>query len=169
MHQSYLLLCGMLLPLFAGAHCTLNVLPIAALAPDKRNVYIGKRGDIEVRFINEKEGEPTVFPEPPMTIRNLASGSHCEVDGGIWLRSAIYLSADGKTLMAQEYSGASDQLNFYDTRTCRKTALLDVSNAKWHLDKNTLQVLRQNSKAKSFPLNHSCTITPKKNKEHNHG
>lgn len=151
------LMLGCTLPLVACAHCQLNLLPIEPLAPDQRGIYVGKQGGVEVRFINEKDGEPEAFPEPPMTIANLASGSRCEVDGGIWLRKAIYLSADGKMLMAQEYSGSADQLNFYDTRTCRKTGVLDVSQATWHLDKGAIKVHRQTGPIKTFQLNSFCT------------
>lgn len=162
MHKCLLLLCAAL-SLNANAQCTLNALPIVPLDPGKRDIYIGTSAAIEVRFINEKEdAEPDAFPEPPMTITQLSNGVKCAVDGGIWLRKAVYLSADGKTLMTQEYSGSSDQLNFYDTRSCRKIGMLDVSNAKWTLDKGTLQVLSQHGKAKTIKLNQSCTITAHK-------
>lgn len=155
MHRIFLLL-GCALPLVASAQCQLNLLPIEPLAQDQRGIYAGKQGSVEVRFINEKDGEPEAFPEPPMTIANLDSGKRCELDGGIWLRKAIYLSADGNTLMAQEYSGSADHLNFYDTRTCRKSGSVDVSQAKWHLALGSIKVHRQGAQVKTISLNAFC-------------
>lgn len=159
------------MPLLAQAQCRLERVRIEPLAADRQDVYIGATPAIEVRFHNEKRrGAVDTFPEPPLTIKHLDSGTQCEIDGGIWLRNAVYVSGDGKTLMTQQYSGSNDQLLFHDTRSCRQTGMIDVSDAHWKVSNSRIEIdYPATKRKKSFRLNHSCLPMSEKNKGGSHG
>ena len=159
----------------AQAQCQFEQLSIQPLVAEKLDVFAGSAQQIEVRFINVKEqGDIEVFPEAPMTIRDLRSGKQCEVDGGVWVRKDVYLGAQGKTLMTHEYSGSNAFLMFYDTRSCRKLTEIDISTRKWalvsskHGTQLSLSAADRPAQTKTIPFNLLCL--PKQSlKKENHG
>lgn len=99
----------------ANKPCQLQKLSI--LPADARNeIYAGMSGNIEVQFRNENAPAVTdVFPDSVVTIRDRRNGQSCEIkDGtGIWSGKSVYLDADKRVLVLNEYSGATDLLAFY--------------------------------------------------------
>lgn len=137
--------------------CSYSRIEIKSLNPEKNDIFAGSLDFIEIRFHSDKnDSEVAVFPEPPLTIVNTAQKSHCAIDGGAWVRKAVFISNDKSTVAAQEFSGSNDFLNFYSTRTCRKIAMVDISNSTWELDRATLRVLR-----KDPPRPTNYTLSPK--------
>jgi hypothetical protein len=129
-------------PASAGP-CKLNKLSIDPISPSNRDHLVGSGKFVDLDFINERVAEPVeVFPEPPLTVRQKATGKKCEIDGGIWVRNAVYLNDNEAVLATQEYSGSNDRLVFYDTATCKKKAELDVSGAVWELKASEVLVGR---------------------------
>lgn len=119
----------------AAPGCALQPLAIGPAAPDRTDVFVGRAGPFEVRFLNERrEGPVETFPDSPLIVAEPQAGRVCEAEGGIWVRSAVFLSVGAGVLMAQEFSGSNDALNFYDARRCRKLHEIDVSGWNWTLD-----------------------------------
>jgi Tse1 toxin immunity protein Tsi1 len=139
-----LLFLGFNIPLASGFDCFLTQLPINPITSARKDIFVGKGKIIEVRFRNENTSQMVeVFPEPPLTVRNQLSGRSCDIDGGVWVRQAVYLDADEKTLLVQEFSGSNDFLVFYDTTTCQKQSEIDVSGARWKISNNQISIGRQ--------------------------
>jgi hypothetical protein len=116
-------------------------LNIAPTSPDSTKEFVGGRGQVKVHFQNfNGRADVEVFPEPPLTIETDAG--RCEVDGGIWVRGSVHLSGSGRVLMVQEYSGSTDELVFYSTRSCKEVVRIDVSGAKWTMSGERLLVGR---------------------------
>jgi uncharacterized membrane protein len=117
-----------------GETCTWRLLPVSAAQPDRRE-YVGVGKRVELRVPNERtDVEPDAFPEGPLKIKQVASGSSCNLAAGdVRVRNSIYLSEDESRLLVQEYSGSNDALVLYDTASCRKLTQLDVSGSKWKL------------------------------------
>lgn len=120
--------------------CTLTPLSIAPLA-GRNDVYVGHGRNISLEFRNEKnEGPVDVFPEPPLVIYHRPSGSTCAIEGGVWVRHSVFISADEKVIITLEFSGSNDSLNFYDTSTCGRFASIDVSGARWEISTGRITV-----------------------------
>lgn len=157
-------LLGMLCePLHAQVACRFEQLSIQPLVADKADVFAGSAQQKEVRFVNLKEhGVVDAFPEAPLMIRDLQTGKQCEVDGGVWVRNAVYLGAQGRTLMTHEYSGSNAFLVFYDTATCRKKFEIEVSTSAWTIDSTqkgstlTLADAADAKKTKVIAFNAQC-------------
>jgi len=127
-----------------GCDCALTQVPINPIEPARNDIFVGKAATLELRFRNESARQGVdVFPEPPLTVHHSASGESCDIDGGIWVRRSVYLSADEKILLVQEFSGSNDQLVFYDTTTCKKRSEIDVSGARWKIANNQISIGRQ--------------------------
>jgi hypothetical protein len=106
-------------------------LTIDPISPDRRDIFAGEGKSVRVEFHNYSDSDPvTAFPEPPLTVRRLATNASCEIDGGIWPRDSVFLSDDEKILVVAAFSGSSAQLLAYDTGTCKVQGKLDVSNAR---------------------------------------
>src|SRR5262249_3297072 len=91
--------------------CGLEGLVIAPIEDTKLEWYIGRGKLIEIRFHNDRIGQDVeAFPEPPLKVSRADAKSACEIDGGIWVRDSVYLSADESSLLVHEYSGSSDTL-----------------------------------------------------------
>ena len=101
--------------------------------------YVGKGQRIEIEFSNETGRDASVFPEPPLRVRS-GTGSPCEIDGGIWVRSGVFLSIDEQYLMVQEYSGSAESLVIYETSSCSRRYEIDVSQAHWRIDSNKITI-----------------------------
>jgi hypothetical protein len=130
-----------LVPSFACA-CTLLPVVIKPAAVEPTDTYIGKTAQLELHFHNEEmSGAVDVFPEPPLLVKQLQTQTECAIkEGGVWVRQHVYAGAEGRMLVTHEYSGSSGELNFYDTRTCKKRASVDVSNLKWVIDGNSILI-----------------------------
>lgn len=130
-----------LMPSFACA-CTLLPVAIEPAAVEPTDTYVGKTAQLELRFRNEEmSGAVNVFPEPPLLVKQLQTGTECAInDGGVWVRQHVYAGAEGRMLVTHEYSGSSGELNFYDTRTCKKRASVDVSNLEWVIDGKSIRI-----------------------------
>jgi hypothetical protein len=130
----------LLVPL-AACSADYQRLDIAPSSPTSTKDFVGGKGRVKVHFDNYSErADVESFPEPPMTIQ--AGDGHCDVDGGVWVRNAVYLSASERVLMVQEYSGSSDELVFYSTQSCKEQLRIDVSGAKWALSGERLLIAR---------------------------
>lgn len=144
----------------ASASCTLQPVSIQPAAAEPTDTYIGRTAALELRFHNDKTSGPVdVFPEPPLTVRQLATSNECAIsDGGIWVRQHVYASADGRVLVTHEFSGSNDALVFYDTGTCAKKAVVDVSNAQWFLEGSTIvkSPSKAGQRASRIKLNTAC-------------
>jgi hypothetical protein len=132
----FALLCGLSLSLqAAAAPCGYAALEINPLSAARTETYVGYGKKVEVLFANEAT-DPVVetFPESSLKVRHIATNVTCEIDGGIWVRNAVYLSADERLLIAKQFSGANESLSFYDTRTCALKAQVDVSDRAWKIE-----------------------------------
>lgn len=128
----------------AGARCRLERVPVVEAPGDPSGEYLAKRGSIEIVFRDFGSQHPVeVFPEPPLIVRDLGTGRECRIEeGGIWVRDAVFLSADGSTLVVKEYSGSNDWLAFYGTADCGKKAEIDLSAARWEIAGDRVRVGR---------------------------
>jgi len=126
-------------------HQTAVVLAQGSPAQPKQFMASGKR--IAILFRSDSSAaahEIDVFPEPPVIIRDKTGGASCQImEGGIWVRSAVYLSADERHVVLNEYSGSASDLVSYDTRTCREVKRLDVSGMRWTVEKTRLRLGKQ--------------------------
>lgn len=158
----------LLAPPTAGAQCQLQAVAIMPVAAEHDPLYLGRSGEIELRFINEKkQGAVEVFPEPPLTV--VQQGMQCDINGGIWRRDAVWLGAQGKTLVTVEYSGSNQQFMFYHAASCRVIGTLDVSNAKWEIGAGVIKLIPTVGKPRTVRLDASCNVMGTKNKRGNHG
>jgi hypothetical protein len=137
----------------AAAPCGYAALQINPLSAARSDIYVGQGKRIEVSFANESANEVTsdvakvataqtveTFPESNLKIRNIATNSACEIDGGIWVRHAVYLNLSEHVLVAKQFSGSNESLSFYDTRTCALKSEFDVSNRAWKLERDGLRI-----------------------------
>jgi hypothetical protein len=112
--------------------CTLMNLAIEPLKAGRTDKFAGSGKDVRVEFTNYRtQGPVRVFPEPPMTVRQLRANTTCNIDGGVWARNSVFLSSDEALLLVLEFSGDSNELVAYDTHSCRKLTSVDVSGARW--------------------------------------
>ena len=125
----------------AAAPCSYSALAIDPLSATRTDVYAGQGKQVEVSFTNEATTQPVeTFPDSSLKIRQTGSDAVCEVDDGIWVRNAVYLSANERILIAKQFSGSNESLSFYDTRTCTLKAEIDVSNRAWRVEAKGLRV-----------------------------
>ena len=144
--------------------CTLSILPINPIAPERTDIFIGESKLIEVQFRNEKtEGNVEVFPESPFIVKNHKLNTTCFIDGGVWVRKSVFVSNNDSVVVTQEFSGSNDSLNFYDVRTCKKINEIDVSNSTWVIRESEISISRQDAMNKkrgerlsTYQLNESC-------------
>lgn len=136
------LLCVCSLSLQAvAATCHYSVLPIDPLSAARTDLYVGRGKQFEVSFANEATAQPVeTFPESNLKIRRAATNAFCEIEGGIWVRNSVYLSMNERILIAKQFSGSNESLNFYDTQTCALKAEVDVSNRAWLMEAKGLRV-----------------------------
>jgi hypothetical protein len=122
--------------------CTLQKIEIAPATTENGDTYHGTSNGVEVLFHNDvKDHAVTLFPEPPMTVRQLQPANECVVvDGGVWGRDGVWLSGDGRTLVTTESSGSAQDLVFRDTHTCARVGKLDVAGLAWHVEGRQLVV-----------------------------
>lgn len=114
-----------------GALAQVQIDPIEA---GRTDVFTGKGRTVELNFNSDTgQADPDVFPEPPLIVRNIASGAECRITGGIWVRRSVWLTADERGVVVEEYSGSNDRLAVYDTATCKQLSALDVSDARWQV------------------------------------
>ncbi len=125
----------------SAQECVLERVSIAPLATSNNTVFVGKMHSVEVRFRNESDNkEVEVFPEPPLLVTNLRTKKQCSLDGGIWVRDGVYLSANEQLLVTHEYSGSNDFLNLYDLNTCQKINEIDISEKNFSIQGNTVLI-----------------------------
>lgn len=125
----------------AGASCGYTALDVKAPDAARISPYVGQGQRIEVQFDNEStDAQIETFPESNLKIRRRDSKAVCEVDGGIWVRSAVYASRSERVLAAKHFSGSNEFLGFYDTRTCAVKTQIDVSGRAWRLEAGGLRV-----------------------------
>lgn len=126
----------------AIADCAYRALAIEPRGGEYAALYRGAGERVQVEFHNfKREGEVDSFPEPPMILRQ--GPASCAVDGGIWLRHAVFLDRREQRLLVQSFSGSSGELLVYDTRTCAELARLELPEASWTLEGDSLVLGRQ--------------------------
>ena len=144
----------------AADTCSFSKIDINPLDRKINDTYYGTLDFLEVRFNNERyDGEVSVFPEPPLVVINNKRKTRCTIDGGIWVRNSVFASGDKSTIATLEFSGSNEHLRFYNTVSCEKTAEVDLSNARWKLEGDKLQILRnklQNTVSTSYQINSKC-------------
>lgn len=152
-------------PSAGSGHWTLHRLSINPTSPENRKIFVGAGEKVRVEFKNESDHETVrVFPEPPMIVRQLAAKTNCEIDGGVWARDSVFLSADEEILVVLEFSGDLNRLVAYDTGTCRKLGDLDVSGRRWSVDGSKIKLGTQCTtrdvasckKRREIPVNRLC-------------
>ena len=137
--------------------CELAKITIKPETAENGELYSGQLQDVRVTFHNYRtKGAVTVFPEPPLVITSLKSGSHCEADGGVWARNGVYVSTDGKLLVTDEFSGSYDGLVFRDVRTCKKVDELDVSGSRWSIQGSRITWQPASGASKTVRLDAAC-------------
>lgn len=114
--------------------CALQKIPIVSTDSSRNEIYAARTVTIEVQFRNEDAPNPAeVFPDPLVTVKNLTTAKSCDIKDGYGIWSSVYLDANERALILNEYSGSSQILLFYDPKTCRKLAKLDVSGKSWEI------------------------------------
>ena len=151
-----------------GSGCAFSPVQVDPVEPGRNDIYAGKKEKTELRFINEDPGNSNVqvFPEAPLTVNHLSTGTRCEIKGKgyIWPRQHIYLNGRESVLLVDEYSGAADSLVLYQTRTCKKLKEFDVSGAYWKVNEHSVSVgydctdrgMASCRKKKEIDLNRFC-------------
>ncbi|MFA6954275.1 MAG: hypothetical protein WC538_00220 [Thermoanaerobaculia bacterium] len=112
------------------------------LAPlSKDGATWGASGRQVAVSLNNADGkaDPEIFTEPPFVVTDRRSGAHCEIDGGIWERNAIWLSADESLLATVTFSGSNSTLSVYRTRDCKETASAPVDESTLRVDADRLE------------------------------
>ena len=107
------------------------------------------------------------FADTSLTIVNRRTGKTCVIEGtgGSWSRNAFFTSADGQIVLAHEFTGSYDYLNFYSTKTCQKVSSINVSNATFDVVAPNIEVLRygagaQASRSTRYGLTSQCVLPP---------
>jgi hypothetical protein len=110
----------------------LHSVPDSVLLPDNTPlIFVGETKTLELHFFTYTYGEQHAseidgFTEIPVTITNRKTFRSCAIDGGIWVRKEIYLSADERILILGEHSGSYGGLTAYDTQTCREIRRMGI-------------------------------------------
>lgn len=128
-----------------AATCRMRPLLIEPVSNGGAGQFAGSLNAMRVSFQSERPGtEVSEFPEPPVVIQDLRTQRSCQIsDGGIWSRQGAHLSSNRRILMLHEYSGSSDTLNFYDTRTCNRLRVVDVSGQTWSVQGQHITLVAQ--------------------------
>jgi hypothetical protein len=128
-----------------AATCQMLPLSIEPVKDGSPGQFAGGLNTMRVIFQSERPGaEVSEFPEPPVIIRDLRTQRSCQIsDGGIWSRQGAHLSSNRRILMLHEYSGSSDTLTFYDTRTCNRLRVIDVSGQIWSVQGQRITLVAQ--------------------------
>ena len=104
------------------------------IEPAEAGVYAARTRLFEVRLRDRREdAQVEVFAGSAIEIRRLSDGQACSVEGDVWARCFVFVSANKRTLMVLESSGSNDSLLFVDTRNCMRRAEIDVSSARWEV------------------------------------
>jgi len=83
------------------------------------------------------------FPEPPVRIVQRATGAACQIrEGGVWSSEGVYVGAGGQRVLLLETSGANATLVVYEARSCARQGEIDVSEARWRLTDEGVEVGR---------------------------
>lgn len=115
--------------------CALNRVAINPIGPGRTDVFVGRTDTLELRFQSERDDPAVeVFPEPPLVVKHIKSGTQCAIDGGIWVRRSVYIDTQDRLLLTEEYSGANAFLKLYDPATCRRIAVIDIAHSTWTVD-----------------------------------
>jgi hypothetical protein len=143
----------------AAARCALQRIEIRPLTHENGPVYVGAAAGLQLRLRNEQQsGEVTAFPEPPLEILDRRGQAQCRLVGGIWARDSVFVSADGRTLLTLEYSGAWQALLLRDVRTCRKVGEIDLSaEPMWKIETDRI-VIGDASRARTVRLDDRCRV-----------
>lgn len=133
-----MLACGCAIAAGEVAFDKIAVEPLAGTSSsDMPREFIASGKQVEVHFFSYREADSVAidsFPEPPVIVRDKTSSAQCEIDdGGIWARAEVYLSADERYVLMNEFSGSGGDLVAYDTRTCKEVGRLDVSDSHWEI------------------------------------
>lgn len=144
--------------------CTFINVAINPQTPEITNSYVGGNESIEIKFNNEiTEGNIEVFPDSALAVSHKKQNLACLIEGGVWVRKDVYVSDDNMTILAHEFSGSYDALNFYDASNCKKIGEIDISDATWKLDGANLYVSRyqtasrqKSTRTRIFPLANYC-------------
>jgi hypothetical protein len=124
-----------------GRGCGMRNLSIAPVEKTEFERYAGSGRKVQVEFRNERRGaDVEVFPEPPLVVRDRQRRKSCEIDGGNWARSGVFLSNDERHLLLLEFSGSNEALVLYDTATCRRLQEIDVSAGRWRVEPSRVVV-----------------------------
>jgi len=111
-----------------------SVDPMSATA--RQFIAVGQR--VVIIFQNFSDApvlEIDAFPEAPVRIRDKEKNTACEIsEGGIWMRSEVYLNSDERYVLMNEYSGSGSDLVSYATHTCTEIKRLDLSGRRWHIE-----------------------------------
>lgn len=128
-----------LLSATAQADCNYRAVTIA---PETTALYAGAGQRVRVEFANyQPEGEVDSFPDSPLRIRQ--GTALCQVEGGIWVRQGLYLDASERRLLVQSFSGSSGELTIYDTASCAELARVELPEASWAVQGDSLVVGHQ--------------------------
>jgi hypothetical protein len=101
--------------------------------------YVGHGKTLDVLLTSDvPDRETDSFPDNFLTVSRHDGGKSCNITGGVWARKGIQLDRSERTLIALEYSGSNDTLNFYDTQSCKLLAIVNVSGQNWSLGRTTL-------------------------------
>jgi hypothetical protein len=134
--------------------CRYEALTIALVAPRE---FAGRAGALEVRLESGRDG-PDVqsFPDSALAIRR--GDARCEVEGGVWQRAGMFVSADRRTLAALESSGSNDTVVFVDTASCRRVGTVDVSGTRWQFVPGRIEATPAGSggRPRAHPLDAAC-------------
>lgn len=156
--RSILAFCALVAVTGCSANARPCVLERVTVVPDQSGRYVGRRGQIELRLRDERpDAAVKLFPETDIEVRRIG-GSTCVAAGGVWARRALFAASDGRTFVALESSGSSDALVFFDSRTCHRVGVIDVSNASWFIAASeiTVRPAAARSFVKSSPLDTAC-------------
>lgn len=159
----------------SASPCKLEILPINPISPERSDIFVGKSNLIELQFKNEKSsGTVEVFPESPLIVKQLKSNTSCAIEGGIWIRKFVFISADNHILITQEYTGSNDSLNFYDTQTCKKMKEIDVSQSSVNINHSSISITKKTGikghrKPTTYKLDASCIPHESSHDDNKHG
>ena len=102
-----------------AASCTFKPIRLTAVAASANKTYQATAGDWQLELSNDAAPKPTdVFSEPPLIVRNRATGRMCSFDGGIWSATGFRINAEGGQLLAEESSGSTSTISLYDLAAC---------------------------------------------------
>lgn len=131
-----------LVPETAGDASSGAALRRVALAPVAKDGSTWGGGGRRVAVTLRNDGgskEPDIFPEPPLVVAARKGGARCTIDGGIWTRDGVWLSADETLVATLTYSGSTSELAVYRTADCAKTAEEPVDARTLRVDADRIE------------------------------